>query len=973
MLNGFIMISTEKNKQTTMKKFITLFAIVAFAAMVNAQGIVNVNPDPNGEPWLAGGLRALTADDYSRIAATPKLTLSASQHLRNLPAALNNSTLPWFRPVFNQEGGSCGQASGIGYNFTYEMDYLQGLSANATQNQYPTHYTWNFLNGGEGGGSWYFDGWQIIAANGCPTVQTYGGTPWYGGDRRWMSGYENYLSGMGNRMLEVSTIDVSTAEGLETLKQWMFDRLDGSPTGGLANFSAGVSDVFTMDYLPTGTPNAGQQIITRWGQEVNHAMTFIGYDDDIRYDFNNDGQYTNNLDITGDGNVDLRDWEIGGLIMANSWGESFGNQGKAYVMYRTLALSLADGGIWNNLLHVIRTRSDYQPQLTMKTTIKHTSRQKIKLTAGVSNNTSDTKPAHVLEFPMFTNQGGDYYMQGGYSEADKSIEIGLDITPLLSYIQPGQAARFFLEVTEQDPDNLGTGQVTSLSVNDLNQSQEFISLMTNTELANNDTTFTWVDATAIFTPVQIVTENLPSATAGVAYSHQLEASGAPGPFAWSILQQYSENNNQAAYPAITSNQLIPSDNDDGFATQTIDFPFPFYGETYQDLVITTDGSIAFSGQFEYVRSLAALKSVRAITPYGTDLMIYPEYNDGIFYEGDATHATFRWKISKFDLPQFDNDFAVTLYPDGTITFHYGNGITPSSDWAAGISSGDGTNYLAASISGSTTINAGSSYRFQCPPLPAGMTISSDGLFSGTPTQPDRVWDITFKAASSNSLFATQTISFSTLAELQVEPDTLIFENETQAYEGLSFVIINPTDHDVVLTSFEYTGSVLLLDGLWYWDTWFSDPMPRTIVPGEEIQIVVNLVLPVTLQPTVVNYAVDTLHFATATENYEVLLMFNDTIDIYDNVSQHPDPANRLSISPNPSSGITSLNFDADGEGAATLFIYNSSGNLVRRDMLTGLNAGQQNHQIDVAGLSPGIYLVNLRTKSRSDSARLIIK
>lgn len=955
-----------------MRTILTLTAVLALSACLSAQGIINVNPDPNGEPWFAGGLRELTADDYMRIAATPKLTITASQRSRDLPTTLDNSTLPWFRPVFNQDGGSCGQACGIGYNFTYEMDYVRGVAANTAQTQYPTHYTWNFLNGGEGGGSWYFDGWQIIAANGCPDVQTYGGSPWYGGDRRWMSGYENYVSGMQNRMLDISTIDVSTADGLLTLKQWLYDRLDGSTTGGLANFGAGVSDVFTMAYLPSGTPNAGKQVITRWGQQVNHAMTFVGYDDDIRYDVNGDGQYTNNLDITGDSQVDLRDWEIGGLIMVNSWGNSFGDAGKAYVMYRTLALGTQDGGIWNNLLHVIRTRADYEPQVTLKATIKHTSRQKIKISAGVSPNTSDTKPAHVLDFPMFSNQGGNYYMQGGNSENDKSIEIGLDITPLLSYIQPGQSSRFFIRIEEQDPEGSSNGQITSLSLYDLNQSLEFPSQLSNVMMLNNDTTLAWTDAAVSFIPTEIITQELPVAIPGNPYSYQLQASGAQEPYTWSVIQDFTESTSQASFPAITSNQLIPTDNDDGYATQTIGFPFPFYGQSYQDLVITTDGSIAFTGQFEYIRSEAAIKSARVITPYGTDLMIYPEYDDGMFYEGDATHATFRWKISKFDNPSFDNDFAVTLYPDGTITFHYGNGITASNDWAAGISAGDGQNYLISGISGSTSIIPGSSFLYQCPQLPEGMALSSDGLFSGTPTQPGREWQVTFRALSANSLFASRTLNFITDTELLLWPDSLIYHDDTQAWEGLSFYVTNQTDHNVTLTTFDYQGMIQLQDGEWWWETWFNEPMPYTMIPGAEIQVVVSLIFPVTMAPTT-EYFIDTLNFTTATESYKVILMFNDTINIYNNVKQNPEPKQGLIISPNPANGKTMLTFDAGDSGQAGINIFNSTGALVRTESLSGLATGLNSRQIDVSGLQQGIYIVALSSDKRSYPARLVIR
>ncbi|NTW25141.1 MAG: T9SS type A sorting domain-containing protein [Lentimicrobium sp.] len=955
-----------------MKKILILTATLALTLCVLAQESINVNPNPNGEPWLVGKLRELTPEDYTRIASTPKLTLSAAQHNRDLPVSIDNTIYPWFRPVFNQDGGSCGQASGIGYNFTYEMDYLGGLAANTQETQYPTHYTWNFLNGGTGGGSWYFDGWQIIAANGCPNVQTYGGTPWYGGDRRWMSGYDNFLSGMNNRMLEVLTIDVSSVEGLQTLKQWMYDRLDGSPSGGLANFSAGVSDVFSMSYLPAGTPNAGKQVVTQWGYEVNHAMTFVGFDDDIRYDFNNDGQYTNTLDITGDAIVDLRDWEIGGVIMVNSWGSSFGDNGKAYVMYRTLALSVAEGGIWNNMLHVIRTRTDYSPQINLKAIVKHTSRNKIKISAGVSSNTNDVKPAHVLEFPMFSYQGGDFYMQGGYSEADKSLEMGLDITPLLSYIEPGQQARFFIQLEEQDPGNSSAGQITSLFLTQPEQSMEYSSQMANVPILNNDTTWMWVDVSLDFIPAEITTQELPVAQAGLPYSYQLEAAGAPAPYEWTIIQQYTESDNQAEYPAITSNSLVPNNYDDGFATQSIDFAFPFYGESYQDLVITTDGSIAFDGQFEYIRSEAALKAAKAITPYGADLMIYPEYNDGIFYEGDATHATFRWKISKFENPSFDNDFAVTLYPNGNITFHYGSGITPASDWAAGISAGDGQNYLVAAISGSLGIVANSSSLFQCPPLPSGMQLSSEGIFSGVPTEPNGEWNISFKATSANSLFDIKTLPFKTASQLLIEPDTLIFEDDDQAYSGKYFTITNATTADVVITDFETYGIIQLQDGQWGWETGFGNSLPYTIAPGEELEVMVRLEIHIFREP-MTSYAIDTLNFSTSSENYQVILMFNDTINILTGTHLPTVAETGLTIAPNPAKEITTFSFDADASGSADMHLFNSAGKLVCHEHYTDLTTGKNIYQLNTNMLKPGLYLVKISLANRTYSSRLMIR
>ena len=200
-----------------MKTFLSLLIALLLVQSSFTQ-TQNINPDPNGEPWIVGGLRELTPEDYHMLAKVPQWNPEDPVNTKNLPLQVDNTTNEWFRPIFSQSGGSCGQASGVGYNFTYELDYERQIPANTSENQYPTHFTWNFLNNGTGGGSWYFDGWMIIREVGCPTVYEYGGMS-YGGESRWMSGYGLYHSAMYNRTLDFWAIDVSTHESLETLNQ----------------------------------------------------------------------------------------------------------------------------------------------------------------------------------------------------------------------------------------------------------------------------------------------------------------------------------------------------------------------------------------------------------------------------------------------------------------------------------------------------------------------------------------------------------------------------------------------------------------------------------------------------------------------------------------------------------------------------------------------------------------------------------
>jgi hypothetical protein len=217
-----------------------------------------------------------------------------------------------------------------------------------------------------------------------------------------------------------------------------------------------------VNILPAGTPEAGKFVQTSWGPSPSHTWTVCGYNDSIRYDYNGDGLYTNNIDINGDGKVDMHDWEIGGLKFASGYaGTGWGNQGFCYLMYKCLADAIGYGGIWNHTVYVIDTKQTCNTDLTAKVTLKHTSRNKLKVTMGISTDLAAPVPSYILEFPILNYQGGDHYMQGGTTEADKTLEFGFDLAPLINQINNAQPAKFFLQVQENDPSGVATGEIVN--------------------------------------------------------------------------------------------------------------------------------------------------------------------------------------------------------------------------------------------------------------------------------------------------------------------------------------------------------------------------------------------------------------------------------------------------------------------------------------------------------------------------------
>jgi hypothetical protein len=751
--------------QTIMKKIITLLTLlltVNFAVTSQEYPFVS-KKDSTGE------LQSFSADDENALyhlrtlapIVVPELYTGPDAPV--LPTVLDNSTLPFFRPAYNQDGLSCGQASYVGYMFTYEINRLRNLPGNVPANQYPTHFAWNWVNGGNGWyGASYFHSADLLRHVGTPNVTTYGGMS-AGGGIRWMSGYDNYYHAMQNRIHDSYSIDVSTIEGLQILKHFLNDHLDGSENGGVATFYANPPPLYN---LPPGTPEAGKKVAISWSS-ANHAMTIVGYHDSIRWDYNNDGQYTNHLDINGDGVVDLRDWEIGGLKMVNSYGgvPNWGDGGFCYMMYKTLADPYGSGGIWNNAVHVVKAKSNTEPQLTMKVTLKHNLREQIKVTAGLSLDPSATSPTIEMDFPIFHYQGDQRPMQGEFNEVSRTIEFGLDITPLLSLVPSGQTARYFLRVYEKDPNGTGTGDILAYSLmNYTSGVNEIICPDAPVPLVNNGKTTLWVNAAINYNPVLITNETIPDAKIYESYSTQLEATGGTPPYNWYLKMDYEESLTTQTFPNVSAQQLSPTSNTNGYATKALDFTFPFYGELYDTLFIHVNGLILFDRQlypWPYQNEPHILfKGYKSIAPYNFDLRLYS--GDGLWYEGDENSATFRWKASLNGNQSAELNFAVKIFPDGTIEYYYGNMQFPAgTEWIGGLSSGDYRNYQHLSFTADPIIQTNKKVMLEAPDFTYEMNLSQDGLFHGTPTQIYDNCMLTFMAVDNNNLFATKTLALNT--------------------------------------------------------------------------------------------------------------------------------------------------------------------------------------------------------------------
>lgn len=691
----------------------------------------------------------LTTQDADVLRHIEEVTLPDAYRNKSLPQYIDNSQKDWFRPIFSQTSfPNCMQSTSIAYSFTYEMCRLRNLSAQNEDNQYGTHFAWNFFNGGNGWfGVNYLQTMDVLQYHGVPTVTEYGGF-YYGEGERWMSGYDEYYAAMNNRISGIRKIYTGSEEGILTLKHWLVDHLDGSETGGVASFMA--SSPYGMQEFPEGTPNAGKKVMITFQPRAEHGLTIVGYHDSVRYDYNNDGQYTNHLDINGDGVVNAKDWEMGAFKFANSHGEQFGDQGYAYMMYKTLADEFEHGGIWESTVHVLDVKEEHHTQMTFKVGMEHDYRERIRVQVGLTENLESSIPEHIQSYTIFNFQGGNNYMAGvDTMPENKFIEFGLDVSPLLSFTEPGKAYKFFLIVDERDPENLATGKINYFSLMDYqNGFQEIACEQQNVALNENGRTTLSIIHTPNSDPIIITNTELPVYEAGQTMEVQLQATGGETPYTWNLDQNYPVNYGTGDFPTTNENQIMEYNWEESKVVQHLDFDFPFYGNSFDSVIVSSYGYVAFDDQMYFwsyiVDAAYYLKNMRVVAPLISEhLQVFNEEFSGVWYEGDANKATFRWETGIYEGAYGGVNFAITLYPNGNIEFHYGDiYVEDEILWVAGISDGDlVNNSLPLMPMNPNDIPAGTTIKFFAPQQPEEVQLSKEGLLSIMETEDHTNTDI----------------------------------------------------------------------------------------------------------------------------------------------------------------------------------------------------------------------------------------
>lgn len=385
-----------------------------------------------------------------------------------LPPYVYNGQDKYFPPIFNQDGGSCGSAAGVGYQFTHEINSYRDADASLPENQYPSHFTWLLAyqtSTTEG----------MAKAIGIPNVPTYGGRTYsrlFGPqthddpDYGWMQGYDKWFSAMWNRSAyDFNLAPTNTPEGRQELKEWLYNH-SGDETmhgGGVAGI--GVAAYGTWGYIPSTEANdaagvTNMKYVMKWGETFNHALTVCGYDDRIEFDLDGDG-------IIGEVEED----EVGAWIIANSWGDGWENKGFIYCPYKYSFSVDNDTWTWTPGAYVIR--QDYRPLRTIKILMDYNRRSELLLSAGIAENLNASRPEKTIPFEHFryagNTKGADpaplVPMLGRWADGihDEPMEFGYDLTDLTFSVDRTKPLKYFF-IVKTATGAKGNGHIYNASI-----------------------------------------------------------------------------------------------------------------------------------------------------------------------------------------------------------------------------------------------------------------------------------------------------------------------------------------------------------------------------------------------------------------------------------------------------------------------------------------------------------------------------
>ncbi|MBQ8514920.1 MAG: C39 family peptidase, partial [Ruminococcus sp.] len=245
------------------------------------------------------------------------------------PESIDLSTNAAFPDIgWQGEMASCAGWATTYYQFTYEVNKIRNLSSKGEANKgnvYSPSWTYNYINGGINSYTNLYDAYAVLSNQGAMKLEDYPHEDLeVDYSFEWSTDIEKMTEALEYRAIRHSIYASSSAE-ISTIKEYL--------TNGYSLVVWTNSSGWT-----TRRNDDGQHVIVRGSSsgDGGHFMTVVGYDDNIQIT-------VNGVTLTG------------ALKLANSWGNTWGNDGYVWVSYDALNATSLYGTTWQESFTTSRT------------------------------------------------------------------------------------------------------------------------------------------------------------------------------------------------------------------------------------------------------------------------------------------------------------------------------------------------------------------------------------------------------------------------------------------------------------------------------------------------------------------------------------------------------------------------------------------------------------------------------------------
>jgi len=357
------------------------------------------------------GLRPPTASEWNGISQSVYLIDNVSYS--NTPFSIDNSKSQYFPPIGNQgTQGSC-TTWAIGYytkTFQEAREHGWNLTGGPTDEIMSPSFIYNLINGGTDGGSSFYGAINLLCGIGESTLSK---MPYNQNDyTTWPSelAWQEATQYRSN-VTTYNIMDLQSDSGLQNLKNWLASgslAVIGVDAYQIYDQTLGYSLLTSQDMLTLDNYN---------NPSINHAVTVIGYDDNMSYTEQGQTHY-------GAFKI-ANSWGISSLPSPFSWEHIL--DGCFYISYAAMEQQVKNCYVCSDIIN-------YKPELTATFNLSDDVRNNCQITVGLG---TPNKP--------IVTKSLNNYISGG-SQPFCTNNVIMDITEFKNYVPSFYNQSFFLKV-----------------------------------------------------------------------------------------------------------------------------------------------------------------------------------------------------------------------------------------------------------------------------------------------------------------------------------------------------------------------------------------------------------------------------------------------------------------------------------------------------------------------------------------------